>query len=247
MLKAKYIFFTLLAALVLTACANIAQSVLPKGELVVLSHGLGRSDTAMWRMEDKLEEAGFEVCSIDYDTIGETVEHVLNEANSEIENCIKAANRVHFVGHSLGGLVIKNYLATHPDFATQHNLGEVVMVGTPNKGSEVADKLANHMVMNLDGGIGKALMTGETTLGKQIPTPNVAVGVIAGTNNSGSTSQYFSGPNDGLVSVESAKFANMKDFISLSVSHSAMRYNEEVASQIIHFINTGSFKKTDPS
>lgn len=247
MLKVKYVFFAILTSLVLTACVNIVQSVLPKGELVVLSHGLGRSDTAMWRLEDKLEQAGFEVCSIDYDTIGESVEHVLAEANSEIENCIKPSNRIHFVGHSLGGLVIKHYLATHSDFTNQYNLGEVVMVGTPNKGSEVADKLANHMVMNFDGGIGKALMTGEQTLGNQIPEPSVAVGVIAGTSNSGSILQYFSGPNDGLVSVESAKFNNMKDFISLNVSHSAMRYNEEVASQIIHFINKGIFKKSDQS
>lgn len=247
MVKMKTVFFAGIIALVLTACVNLAQSIMPKGELVVLSHGLGRSDNAMWRLENKLEEAGFDVCSIDYDTIGESVEHVLDEANSEIDNCIKPATKLHFVGHSLGGLVIKNYLASHPNFATDYNLGEVVMVGTPNKGSEVADRLANHMVMNFDGGIGKALMTGSDTLGNTIPTPNVAVGVIAGTAQSGSTAQYFSGPNDGLVSVESAKFKNMKDFVSLDVSHSAMRYNDKVAQQIVHFLNWGKFKKSDPS
>ena len=161
MVKMKTVFFAGLIALVLTACVNLAQYIMPKGELVVLSHGLGRSDNAMWRLENKLEEAGFDVCSIDYDTIGESVEHVLDEANSEIDNCIKPATKLHFVGHSLGGLVIKNYLASHPNFATDYNLGEVVMVGTPNKGSEVADRLANHMVMNFDGGIGKAVNDGK--------------------------------------------------------------------------------------
>ena len=243
MTKVKSLFFISLAVLVLSACANLAQSVMPKGELVVLSHGLGRSDSAMWRLEDKLEEAGFEVCSIDYDTIGESVEHVLSEADKEISNCLHNSNKIHFVGHSLGGLVIKNYLVSHPEFAQQYHLGEVLMVGTPNKGSEVADSMEDHFLMNLDGGIGKALMTGDNTLGSQIPELNIAVGVIAGTSSSGSTSQYFNGPNDGLVSVESAKFSNMKDFIALNVSHSAMRYNDQVAKQIIHFINTGLFKK----
>ena len=88
MLKPKTVFFAVIITLVLTACVNIAQSVIAKGELVVLSHGLGRSDSAMWRLEDKLEQAGFEVCSIDYDTIGESVTQVLNQANKEITNCL---------------------------------------------------------------------------------------------------------------------------------------------------------------
>ncbi len=248
MLKTKTVFFAVIITLILTACVNIAQSVMAKDELVVLSHGLGRSDSAMWRLEDKLEQAGFEVCSIDYDTIGESVTQVLNQANKEITNCLSTVNnsptnKIHFVGHSLGGLVIKNFLATNPDFSQQFSLGEVVMVGTPNKGSEVADKLEDHMLMNLDGGIGKSLMTGANTLGNTIAEPHIAVGVIAGTSSSGATSRYFNGPNDGLVSVESAKFSNMKDFITLNVSHSAMRYDEDVAAQVINFINTGAFKK----
>lgn len=243
MSKKRVLGLGIVLALMLSACVNLVQSALPKGELVVLSHGLGRSDTAMWRIEDKLEQAGFEVCSIDYDTIGESVFHVLQQATDEIDDCIHSAGRIHFVGHSLGGLVIKSYLSIRPEFSTQYNLGEVVMVGTPNKGSEVADHLKGHMLMNLDGGIGKALMTGSDTLGKQIPELDIEVGVIAGTDGSAATSQYFKGPNDGLVSVESAKFSKMKDFITLNVSHSAMRYNKDVAEQIIHFLNYGSFRK----
>lgn len=244
MLKAKYLFFFILFTLVLTASVNLARSMMSKGELVVLSHGLGRSDNAMWRLEDKLEQAGFDVCNIDYDTIGESVDHVLQQANNEITSCLKPASKIHFVGHSLGGLVIKSFLSSNPEFPSQYNLGEVVMVGTPNKGSEVADHLEDHMLMNLDGGIGKALMTGANTLGKQIPELEITVGVIAGTSRSGATSHYFSGPNDGLVSVESAKFANMKDFITMNVSHSAMRYNDKVAAQVINFITTGQFNKS---
>lgn len=236
-------FSVILLILTVTACVNLATSKNEQAELVVLSHGLGRSDNAMWLLQRRIEEAGFNVCSIDYETFGQSVNHVLTQAADEINACIPDGKIVHFVGHSLGGLVIQDFLSKETSNDRRFVLGEVVLIGTPNKGSEVANKLKDHFLMSLDGGIGKALQTGAETLGNKVNTNNISVGVIAGTKSSSMTAKFFSGPNDGLVSVESTKTENMKDFIALPVSHSAMRYDETVSEQVAHFLSQGKFSR----
>lgn len=210
-------------------------------ELVVLAHGLGRSDWSMWMFAYRLESAGYKVCSLDYPTIGETVESVLAESTRQINACIESAPEVHFVGHSLGGLVIRAYLQDNKDFLDAGRLGKVVLIGTPNKGSELADYLSDSWVMKIGGGIGYALMTGNNSLGQNLDELNVNLGVIAGTKSSSLTSDKFKGLNDGLVSVESTKLERMSDFITVEVNHTQMRYSSEVAEQTIYFLQHGRF------
>lgn len=228
----------------LYACASSTEIKVSNNELIVLSHGLARGDTSMWRLEGRLNDAGYDVCSIDYSTVGVSTEQVLAESFKEIQSCLVAGKKTHFVGHSLGGLVIKHYLASEQKTLPNNLLGEVVFVGTPNKGSEVADHFKGHKIAEWFGSISTALMTGSQTLGNQITGFDIPVGVIAGTKSSVITESLFKGPNDGLVSVESAKLANMKDFITMKVGHAGMRYDENVAHQILYFLRFGKFNKT---
>lgn len=229
----------------LAACASPKQSLIeyqPNDELVVLAHGLGRSDLAMWRFAEELKNANYKVCRLDYATIGQSVDSVLAETTEQIGACIIGAPKVHFVGHSLGGLVIRAYLQDNKHKLATLNLGEVVLIGTPNKGSELADHLNNSWLMEIGGGISQSLVTGSDSLGNTIKELEVNIGVIAGTKSSGLTREKFKGPNDGLVSVESAKLDSMSDFIALEVGHSQMRYDSEVINQTIHFLQKGTFK-----
>lgn len=214
----------------------------PDDELVVLVHGLGRSDWAMWKFEDRLETAGYKVCTLDYPTIGESVDSVMQETSTQINACIVSAPKIHFVGHSLGGLVIRAYLQNNKTLLEQDRLGEVVLIGTPNKGSELADHFSDSWLMEVGGEIGRALMTGNSSLGNQLDELDVNLGVIAGTKSSSLTSEQFNGLNDGLVSVESTKLKSMTDFITIDVNHTQMRYNLEVVEQTIHFLQKGRFK-----
>ncbi|WOT06868.1 alpha/beta fold hydrolase [Shewanella youngdeokensis] len=210
-------------------------------ELVVLAHGLGRSDTAMWRLATRLEQAGYKVCRLDYASIGESVEAVLAQTSKQIDACIQYAPKVHYVGHSLGGLVIRAYLQNN-HVLPKESIGEVVLIGTPNKGSELADHLSDSWLMQLGGGISRALMTGSNSLGNRLEELDLNIGIIAGTKSSSLTNDKFTGANDGLVSVESAKLKNMSDFIAIDVNHSQMRNNQEVALQTIHFLQKTTFK-----
>lgn len=216
-------------------------STASKSELVVLVHGLGRSDWAMWRFAHRLEAANYEVCLLDYDTLGESVGSVLFETTAQIDKCLLGAARVHFVGHSLGGLVIRSYLQRKLATLNKDNIGEVVLIGTPNKGSELADHFNGTWLMDVGGGISQALVTGTHSLGNNLDEVKVNVGIIAGSRSSMLTRAQFSGPNDGLVSVESTKLAHMRDFITVDVNHTQMRYNKAVAEQTIHFLRHGEF------
>jgi len=80
----------------------------PNDELGVLAHGLGRSDWAMWKFAQRLKKTNYKVCLLDYATIGESVASVLAQTTKQINECVINAPKVHFVGHSLGGLVIKS-------------------------------------------------------------------------------------------------------------------------------------------
>ncbi len=160
----------------------------------------------------------------------------------QIDQCVALAPKAHFIGHSLGGLVIRSYLQNHKDFTEGDRLGEVVLIGTPNKGSELADYYSDSWLMAIGGEISQVLVTGENSLGNVLEELDIDIGVIAGTKSTSLTKGIFDGPNDGLVSVESTKLNNMADFITIKVSHSSMRYNSEVAEQAIHFLQHGKFE-----
>ncbi len=243
-MKTLYKCWVVSLVLLLIACVNIAydqNNLKQDDELVVLAHGLARSGNAMWKLAGRIEEAGYHVCVIDYSTIGQSLDSMLSETQDEIDQCLNNENRVHFVGHSLGGLVIRSYLEKHQNFVDSKRLGEVVLMGTPNHGSEVADHFDGRLLMDIAGGTSQSLVTGERSLGEIIGAPSYEAGVIAGTNSNGATNRFFDGPNDGLVSVDSSKVANMKDFITIDVGHSIMRYDADVAEQTIHFLQYGQF------
>ncbi|GLP95499.1 alpha/beta fold hydrolase [Paraferrimonas sedimenticola] len=210
-------------------------------ELIVLAHGLGRGDKSMWMMRYRLEKSGYKVCRLDYRTIGVSVQQVLEQTRAQIDACLTSHQRVHFVGHSMGGLVITSYLNHRQLVLPKGQLGEVVLVGTPSHGSEVADWLEGGWLMQLGGGAPASLSSEAIAQWQKMSQIDWPVGVIAGTKSSPLTKHLFTHANDGLVSVESTKVASMKDFIRLKVGHAAMRYSEDVSREVVHFIEHGYF------
>lgn len=237
----KLAFSILLLVLLASLCIFYFSQSTKKDELVVVVHGLARSDNAMWLMEKRLAAEGYDICLLDYKTIGQDNNTLFTDTEAQIDECL-GEQKTHFVGHSLGGLVIKNYLNNPVNKSKVNIMGEVVFAGTPNHGSELADALKDHYLMAIGGEVTRSLMTGIDTMGDKLGNNTVPVGVIAGRKGIAVTEKYFSDENDGVVSVESTKLTNMKDFIVLDVSHSAMRYNKEVALQILHYLENGAFR-----
>lgn len=207
-------------------------------DTVVLLHGLWRSRTAMWLMAHRLENAGFQVERIGYDSTHQTPEQILDSVAAQIDACCKALpHTVHFVGHSLGGLIIRAYLAEN----AVRQRGRVVLIGTPNKGTPLVDAFQDSWWLALAGPTARALGTDPGSFPKSLPPPEYPVGVIAGLSENGLAQHFLADSSDGLVPVESTKLAGMVDFIVVKSGHSTMRYSEEVARQTIAFLRRGHF------
>lgn len=207
-------------------------------ETVVLLHGLGRSNSAMWLLAKRLENAGFRVERVGYSSLRQTPDEIVAEVSRQIRDCcIDRAPRLHFVGHSLGGLVIRAYLQDN----RVARLGRVVLIGTPNQGTPLVDRFEDHCLFDLLGPTTGALGTDEASLPRRLTDPYYPVGVIAGVVDRPVNEPLLPGPDDGLVSVESTRLDGMTDFVLVEAGHSALRYDREVANQVIAFLRRGKF------
>jgi len=221
-------------------CRNVDE--FEPTEQVVLLHGLGRSGRAMYLLRKRIGEAGFITHSVSYDSLKESPDLILEQVGLEIGECCKDNGlTVHFVGHSLGGLIIRAYLDQRP----LDNLGRVVLLGTPNQGSKLVDKYGEEWLLRIMGPTVRELGTGEGSFPNRIGAPYYPIGIIAGTSSSNPlTSESLPGPDDGLISVESTKLEGMTDFLQVDTSHSRLRYNETVAKEVVHFLKHGRFSHT---
>jgi triacylglycerol lipase len=218
----------------------------PPGEWVVLLHGLGRTSWSMKRIQWTLESAGYQVVNLCYPSRRYGVERLSEKYLHKIlaTKVPVGAAKVHFVTHSLGGLVLRRYLAHH----SMSNLGRVVMLAPPNHGSTLVDSLRRHALGRwILGRAGRELGTAPSDLPQRLGPVDFPLGVIAGdVSLNPFFSRYLEGPNDGKVTVASARISGMSDFVVVHSSHTWMMWRAETLRYILAFIRQGNFgKKTE--
>ncbi len=210
-------------------------------EAVILLHGLARSDRSMNKLEKALAERGYRVHNVAYPSTRDTIRNLAETAiPPALERCADAP-RVHFVTHSLGGILVRQYLGEH----AVANLGRVVMLGPPNQGTEVVDKLGDFPGFRFfHGEAGLELGTGKGSVPKRLGRANFDLGIIAGTRSINLIlSSLIRGPNDGKVSVDRTRVEGMRDHLEMPVTHPFMMRNPGVIEQVIHYLEHGSFKR----
>ena len=209
-------------------------------ECVVLLHGLWRTEASMNKMERRMTDAGYAVRNIEYDSTEKTVEVLAEETIPRaLDQCGEAAP-VHFVTHSMGGILVRQYL--------EHNeitqLGRVVMMGPPNQGSEVIDQYERWPTFEwFAGPAGLQLGTGEASVPRQLGPVHFEVGIIAGTQSINPIlSTLLPASDDGKVSVDATRVEGMSDHIEMPVTHVFMMRDDEVIDQALNFLENGQFK-----
>jgi len=214
---------------------------------VILLHGLARTSGSLRLLADALERAGYVVANIDYPSRAQPVEQLASDAVSAgLEACLaERATAVHFVTHSLGGILVRFYLAWNE----LPVLGRVVMLSPPNRGSEAADRLKDWPLYRwFNGPAGQQLVTGPEGLPGRLGKVDYPVGIITGNRYSVIDSwlaDAFTGPHDGKVSVDGASVEGMTDFLVLPYSHPFIMQQEEVVLQTLHFLRHGCFRRDD--
>ncbi len=214
-------------------------------ECVILLHGLGRTADSMAELAEALEKAGFDTVNLDYPSRDDSVETLAMDVIPRgIEQCqAKNVQKIHFVTHSMGGILVRFYLTRRPI----ETLGRVVMLSPPNQGSEIADALKdNPLYQWYNGPAGQQLGTGPDSFIAGLGAVDYPVGVITG-NTHAMFDAWFAGKipgeDDGKVSVERAKVEGMADFLELPFSHPFIMKEKEIAAQTVYFLRHGAFHR----
>jgi pimeloyl-ACP methyl ester carboxylesterase len=210
-----------------------------KRPLILMVHGLWMSGFELGVLKHRLESDGeFRAIGFSYPSITGTMsDHV----NSLVEFArAQTCEEMHFVGHSLGGLIVLKALQLTDDLPN----GRAVLLGTPVQGSRAAK------------GVARLLPFGKAILGAAVNAEIVDceprewsgrrdVGVIAGSMGLG-LGRLFADLNtdhDGTVHVEDTHLPGAKDEVVVSTSHTGMLFSAEVAEQTVRFLKHGEFKK----
>ena len=212
------------------------------GESVILLHGLARTWRSMAAMETSLNADGYHTVNIGYPSTDHPVEALAVQAvETALAKC-PPENRVHFVTHSLGGILVRQYLSRNPI----PNLGRVVMLGPPNQGSQVVNTLKDMPGFKLiNGPAGRQLGTDPGSIPRRLGPANFEVGIIAGSRSINLIlSTMLPGPDDGKVTVDNTTLSGMADHITLKATHPFMMKNKNVIRQTLYFLKHGRFKRT---
>lgn len=202
---------------------------------VILVHGLWVPAAVMTPLAARLRAAGYRCHLFDYPGQARPL-----EAHAErLARAARAIGRAHFIGHSLGGLVVLDALERHRDV----EVGNAVLLGTSVRGNFSGRRLARHAFGRWMLGATEPLWREGRAARWTRPEP---LGVIAGTMPVGLGRLFgaLPGPNDGVVRVAETEVEGMRDHIALNVGHSAMLLSARVAAQTKAFLEHARFDRS---
>ena len=220
------------------------QTVPDKGESVVVVHGLGRSHASMKLLVSRIEDAGYHVINFGYPSTAEPIEELTALLGAEVERSFGAdAGSVHFVTHSMGGVLVRSYLSQQP---TPH-AGRVVMLSPPSQGSEIIDAFADsQLLQSVLGPAAMKLGTEPGGIASELGRVRFSLGVITGDRSlSPIGSWLIPGPDDGMVAVDRAAVEGAADFMVLHATHTFIMNRKDVAEEVVHFLEQGQFMERE--
>jgi len=204
---------------------------------VILAHGLWVPGVVMQPLAARLERGGFRCHTFSY--LG-----ALRPMQAHLERLARMARGIgpaHFVGHSLGGLLVMEALNRHPGIAA----GRVVLLGTPARGCYAGRRIARFRLGRWIFGHSMEYWPerhADSVRSARWNRPE-ALGIVAGSLPLGLGRVFgrLPGVNDGAVCLEETTVEGMTERVVLPVGHSAMLISAKVAAQVAVFLSHGKF------
>ena len=194
-------------------------------ELVVVLHGLGRSPISMRPMTRALQAEGYDVMSFGYSSYCCAIPEIVADLRAALASRMGPEHvRVHFVGHSLGNILVRYLLTSEP---APVRVGRVVMLAPPNQGAVRANRMTP-VVGWLLKPTAELRVDSTATVRGIPPVQGVEIGVIAGRN-------------DGTVRLPETHLAEEKEHIVVESGHTFIMNRRDVRALTIAFLRDGSF------
>jgi triacylglycerol lipase len=210
-------------------------------ECVIILHGIARTKWSMSKLDKYLAERGYKTVNMDYPSTSKSIEHIAERyVSKSVDQCKEGqVDKIHFVTHSMGGIVVRQYLQAN----SLPEGSRLVMLSPPNQGSEVTDYLKDFFLYQwITGPAGQQLGTDNESLPNNLKPVGIEVGVISGDK---SLNPWFSsvvtGPDDGTVSIAEVQLKEMADFIVVDSTHTFIMRDPLVHQQVFHFLQNGEF------
>ncbi len=209
-------------------------------DLVILVHGLWMHGLVCAPLAGRLRRRGFRVALFSYRSLRWGMADIGVRLHAYARTRPEA--RIHFVGHSLGGLVILSMLARYRDLP----VGRVILLGSPCNDCESARQLGKRRGGELL--LGRALRDWTPADGEAVAR-RVPVGIVAGTRRFGIGCLFatLDDDNDGVVRVAETCLPGRADHVIVPVSHSGMLLSRRVADEVFHFLHKGHFTPAEPA
>jgi pimeloyl-ACP methyl ester carboxylesterase len=213
-------------------------------EGIVLLHGIARRSASLGRMERAFRAEGYQTLNLDYPGRKATLQTIVEGAAPAVAAFASGLRRLHFVTHSMGGLVARGIITRH----RPANLGRVVMLGPPNGGSEVADFLHWMRPYRMFFGPAGAQLTTHRSpaLTALLGDVDFPLGVIAADRSIWLIESFLilPRPNDGRVSVARTRVSGMTDHLTLHTTHDLILLNRAAITASLRFIRHGRLQDT---
>lgn len=221
-----------------------------RGPAVLVLHGLGRDRAMMEPLCRHLREnSSFQVFSFGYASTQAGVARHARALGRVVEG-LEGVSELNFVGHSMGNLVVRHYLADRRSLPPGHArppVGRMVMLGPPNHGSEVASSLGqSDWFVTATGRAGLELGARWSELEPHLAVPSCPFGIIAGgLGTAEGFNPLLAGDDDGLVTVASARLNGAADFVRVPVLHTHLPRDGKVLEYTLRFLESGCFVSAD--
>ena len=210
-----------------------------RGRAVILIHGLIRSSRSFQSMAGTLKKGNCTIVRFDYPSTRNSIPESAACLDQVIRS-LEGIETIDFVVYSMGGLILRSYLQR----GTDPRIRRAVLLGVPNRGARLADRLHGNAVYRfLYGPAGQQLTSDPAGLISSLPVPEFEFGVIAGGRGSlRGFNPMLPGDNDGTVAVRSAKLAGATDYLLVPTIHSFLMTDPRCVAAVRNFLLHGQFE-----